>query len=242
MHKEPLKFKVGGLTLRGNLYKPKGDAKNLALLFIHGWTGEPNENAAKVLAKNGFWAMTFSLSGHNDSEGKIEEQTRQKSLNELIEAYDLFCSNLPKKIKIGVAGNSYGGYLAPLLAEERSIHFIQMRAPANYKDEGFQEIQIGRGHENGDLMMWRDQKLRWQDSRALQALHNFKGPVQIIESEFDDAVPHQTVQNYADAVKDKSKLDYHFMKGWPHSLGMHPQRNKQFQKMLINWANKIKLD
>lgn len=235
---EQLEFDVDGLVLRGNLYKP-AEPKKLAILFLHGWTGLPNEDAAKLLAQNGYYAMTFSLSGHNNSDGKIEDQTRAKSLKEVLAAYDLFKSKLPAGTKIGVAGNSYGGYMATLLSAERPIALMQMRVPANYVDERFNEKQLGQGNEDPNVMRWREQKLDSSATKSLRDLHKFSGPVQILEAEFDGHVPHQTVQNYVDAIADKSKLEYHFMEGWPHSLGLDKQRNRAYQSLLLNWLNKV---
>jgi esterase/lipase len=238
MSKEPIEFIVDGLTLRGNLFRPAGEEKPVGMLFLHGWTGKPNNEAAAFLAENSYWAMTFSLSGHEGSDGTIEDQTRAKSLKEVLAAYDLFKSKLPADFKIGVPGNSYGGYLAAVLTAERPLACIQMRVPADYTDEGFEELRAGKGSENPEVMKWRHQSRDPNATKSLRALHAFKGPIQIIETELDDVVPHQTVQNYIEAVADKSQLDYHFMKGWPHSLGDDPERNRQYQAILLDWLNK----
>lgn len=237
--KQNVEFEVDGLKLRGRLYKPDGKAKRLALLFLHGFTGKPNDNAAKVMANNGFYSMTFSLSGHNDSEGKIKEQTRQKSLKETVAAYDLFRHQLPDGVGITAVGNSYGGYMCLLLAAERPLACLSLRVASNYTDERFNEKQLGQGSENPEVFKWRHQALDFNATRALRALNEFDGPIQIIEAKLDDAVPHQSTQNYINAVKSKDQLDYHFMKDWPHSMGDDPKRNKQFQEILLNWAEKV---
>jgi esterase/lipase len=231
---EPLQFDVNGLKLRGNLYLAE-NPKNLAVLFLHGWTGRPNDAAAKFLASHGYTTMTFSLSGHNDSSGKLEDQTREKSLQEALAAYDLFASRMSKGTKIVAASNSYGGYLSILLSLERHIAGMSLRVPANYTDEKFDELQIGQGGDDSRIMKWREQPLGPSENRALKNLFDFTDPIQIIEAEFDERVPHQTVQNYIDAIQDKSKLDYHLMKGWTHSLGLDSQRNRQYQEILLNW-------
>ncbi len=234
MEAVPLEFEVSGLTLRGNLYYAQVP-KNLAVLFLHGWTGLPNENAAKFLAINHYTTMTFSLSGHNNSDGRIEDQTRQKSFNEVLAAYDLFTSKLPKDTKIIAMGNSYGCYLSALLSSERPLGGISLRVPANYTDEKFDEPQLGQGGDDPRIINWREQPLEPSENRALKNLSDFDGPVQIIEAEFDERVPHQTVQNYIDAIQDKSRLDYHFMKGWTHSLGPDKPRNEEFQQIVLKW-------
>jgi esterase/lipase len=234
MRKEPIEFVVEGLKLRGNLYSPK-QPKNSAVLFLHGWTGMPNENAAEVLAKNGFMAMTFSLSGHNDSDGNIESQTRQKSFKEVLAAYDFLKSKLPEGIRIVVAGNSYGGYLGALLSIERSVLGLHLRVPSLYPDEHWGEPQVKFSGENPDVREWREQPRKFSESRALSAVHNFTGPIQIIEAGEDERLSHQVTQNYLDAITNKNRLDYHYMKGWPHSLGDGKERNQQFQQILLNW-------
>ncbi len=232
MSKTPIEFQVNGLTLRGNIYNPDQNDPKLALLFLHGWTGRPNEAAAAFLANRGFITMTFSLSGHNNSDGELADQTRQKSLQEVIAAYDLLRART--KAKIVVAGNSYGGYMSALLTAERPLAAVSLRVPANHPDEHFDDKQLG---QLDDVLKqkWREIPLDYNATSSLKALHNFAGPIQIIEAELDEMVPSQTVKNYVNAVTDKSKLDYHLMKGWPHSLGDSQERQRQFRDILLNW-------
>jgi esterase/lipase len=176
--------------------------------------------------------MTFSLSGHNDSDGDIADQTRQKSLQEVLAAYDLL--QVQTKNKIAVAGNSYGGYLAALLAAERSLAAVSLRVPANYPDEHFDESQL---NQRGTIVDWRELPLEFNTTRSLKAIHDFAGAVQIIEAELDEMVPHQTVQNYVSAVSNKAKLDFHLMKGWPHSISGSQERAEQLQDILLHWLS-----
>jgi hypothetical protein len=110
--------------------------------------------------------------------------------------------------------------------------------PANYPDEDFDDLQLGQGGDDPSVLEWRRQELPWQTTKALAALHNFNGSVQIIEAGEDERVPPQSVQNYVAAITDKSLLDYHFMKDWPHSLGTDEDRNMQFESILLNWLSK----
>ena len=240
MRQEPVEISVDGLTLRGNLYLPGKNAKNLAILFLHGWTGLPNEAAAQMLVQNGYTVMTICLSGHGKSDGIIEDQTREKSLKEILAAYDYLKSEISSDMPIGVVGNSYGGYMAAILASQRHVLCLQLRVPANYPDERFDELQLPQSPTmNPELFEWRNRALSPDSTKSLRAISDFSGPIQIIEAEEDERVPHQTVQNYVNAVKDKSKLDYHWMKGWPHSLGEDPERNRQYQEMLLTWLERI---
>jgi esterase/lipase len=240
MEVEKLEFDVGGLKLRGRLFKPAAP-KPVAVLFIHGWTGRPNNDAAKLLAEHGYTSITFSLSGHNDSDGKLEDVTRAGSLREVIAAYDFFKTKLSPEVKVVAAGSSYGSYMATLLSAEREVSALSLRVPANYPDERFSDAQLPQAPDqsNTSLTEWRKQIIKYDQTRSLKSLHDFQGQIQIIEAEEDEIVPHETVQNYVNAISDKNQLDYHLMKGWPHSLGLDPQRNQQYQDMLLNWLNKI---
>lgn len=83
-------------------------------------------------------------------------------------------------------------------------------------------------------MNWRRQLKKSNETFALNALSNFEGNVLIIESEFDDAVPHETIESYKNAVKDNSKLTHVFMKGAPHSIKEGKFRD-EVERILTDW-------
>lgn len=236
---EAIQFEVDGNKLSGQIYKSEKSKLDLAMMFLHGFDGSQNTSAAQYLAKNGLYTMTFAMRGHSGSDGNINTISRADSLNDALAAYDLFKSRLPKDIKIVVSGSSYGGYITALLSQQRELDGISLRVPANYPEEGFNEPSIGQRHDIPGVMDWRRKKLDPEATKALQALHSFNGNIQIIEAENDEFVPHETVQNYVDAAGNKKSLEYHFMKGWTHSLGADELRNKQFQELLLNWAKRI---
>ena len=68
--------------------------------------------------------------------------------------------------RIGVVGSSYGGYLAMLLASERNIHRLALRAPALYEDADFdrpkRELNL-----DAALPAYRNMRLSPEENRAL---------------------------------------------------------------------------
>lgn len=244
MSKKVLAFDVDGLTLVGNLYWPDGPAKSLALLILHGWTGTQNEWGAKEFSKHGYICMTFGLRGHTNSEGDINTAKTSDFFNDTVSAYDVFKKEIGDK-KVAVVGNSFGAYLGVLLSEVRDVYCLSLRAPANYKDEDFDFSKMERtGTDNPVVSKWRNNKLTTAQNRALKTLHEFSGPIQIIEAENDQVVPHQTVQNYIHAISDKTKLEYILWKDAPHSIGDSSIEQREilqneYYKMLLNWLNKI---
>ena len=239
MNVASVEIPVGNQTIRGNVYTPTHELGRLAALFLHGWTGRPNENAASVLAENGFQAMTFSMRGHNTSDGSIDRVSRQDSLADALAAYDYFRAQIPEGTGVVLVGNSYGGYMSEVLSSKRPVAGLSLRVPAAYLNEGFDEPQIGQGNNNVATMSWRNTPVGFEGNLAFEALHVFRGPVQLIEAENDDAIPHQAVQNQVAAIADASQLEYHFMQGWPHSLGDDVERNGQFQGLLLGWLRRI---
>jgi len=237
MSVQPVTISIENQQLRGKLYRPEGDPKSIAVLFLHGWTGTPNDPAAAVLAAQGYYAMTFSMRGHNDSDGDITKISRQDSLNDALAAYDYFTEQLPESTKIVLVGNSYGSYISALTSLERPVVGLSLRVPAPYPDEDFNGPH--KGHHDAAVMNWRRQVHDYNHNRGFKAVHTFTGPIQIIEAELDDLVPHESVQNYMRAMSEPAKLDYHLMEGWPHSLGSDPRRVADFQRILLTWLQQI---
>lgn len=232
-------LEVNGEKVVVKLFAPDKGAKKLALLFLHGWTGKPNERAAEVMAKNGFYSLTISMRGHKPSGGDIQKVTAKDSLKDALASYDFLKSQLPEGTQIAAIGNSYGGYIAVILSEQRDLAGLSLRVPAAYPDEQIELPKWKKGHEDEYIHSWRQQPVEFSQNKAFSLVHNFPGQIQIIEAEKDEIVPSQTVRNYVNAIKDKNRLEYDVMKNWPHSLGDHPERNKKFQAILLKWADKV---
>lgn len=222
-----------GYALAGNLFEAEG-SQNLAFLFIQGWRGSQNIQGAQKLADMGFTCLTYDMRGNGESEGKIEEFSRADFLSDARNVYDYFTQQLPQGTRIAVVGSSFGSYTALLLSTEREMHSLALRVPANYPDEGFDEPhdpQVG----SPEIMTWRKEARDYSDNRALKALHDFPGNILIVEAEEDELVPHQTVQNYANAVADGSRLRHVVMRGAPHSL-VTSELQAEYDDILTDWA------
>jgi esterase/lipase len=235
---EEFTVQVQGESIQGRFYRPTAES-TLAVLFLHGWTGRPNDRAALFLQKHGFAVLTFAMRGHVGSEGDIQKITAGDSLADAIAAYDFLQQQVGDGVTIVVVGNSYGGYIAALLSRVKQLHGLSLRVPAGYRDEDMDLPKYGNGHANPEVMSWRRRLHGYQANQGFGALHDFKGYVQIIEAGQDELVPHETVQSYIHAVSDKSKLEYRLMKNWPHSLGDDPTRNTEYQTILRQWLDSI---
>ena len=234
---------VDGETLKGFLFYPPNEKdKNPAVLFIHGWTSAQDRytNQAKDLTGLGVVCLTFDLRGHGGSAGDINNQTRQDFLDDVTAAYDLLIKdNKIDPNNITVIGSSFGSCLAVLLARHRKVKNLILRVPANYPDA--LEGPIAKANQDE---VYKSRHLGLQNpsnNMALAALHNFNGNVLIIESSKDEIIPHQTIEDYINAMEDKTKLDHIVMEGAPHSLTGSPELKKQAQGITRNWLEgKIK--
>jgi esterase/lipase len=237
-------FTVDDLRLTGHIFLPeKPGEKQPGILFVHGWTSaqERSFQYAKALAEIGYICMVFDMRGHGVSEGDIKKFAPKDFLEDVVSAYDYFSQ--VKEIdreQISVVGSSFGSYLAILLSEKRTIKNLVLRVPADYPDEIFEKPKHNfSGGSNDEIVTWRNKKRSPKETIALQALSKYTGNVLIIESEKDTIVPHQTVANYRDAVKNKKKLTHVVMLNAPHSLKEGHLRDECTQ-ILMTWFTKDK--
>jgi len=124
---------------------------------------------------------------------------------------------------IGVAGFSYGGFLAVLLSKYRRLHWLALRAPALYRDD-----DIGSAKSCIDrklLSSFRRKRLGPADSVALAAAADFRGDVLVLESELDSIVPHSQIQNYVDAFRNASSLKHVIIPEADHALSQESWKN-----------------
>jgi esterase/lipase len=229
---------VNDQKLSAKLFKPDGTPKKLALLFLHGWTGQPNEIAAAFMAEQGYYCLTIRMRGHPGSEGDIKAITAADSMADAVTAYAYLRSQVPQGTGIAAVGNSYGGFIAAVLSDRLELAALSLRVPANYPDEHFHLSKWGRGHDDPLVDAWRYAPHAPADNHALGAIHDFTGPIQIIEGGQDKVIPHQTVQNYVDAASP-AQLEYVIMKDWPHSIGDNAQIQQEFHELLIKWVNSV---
>jgi uncharacterized protein len=236
---EDITFEVDGLKLKGNIFYPEEvKEKNPAILFVQGWTGNRKRSFqyAESLAKLGYICMLYDNRGHGESEGDIKTFTIKEFLDDVLAAYDYL-----SKIKgvdgknISAVGSSFGGYLVSLLSEKKDVKNLVLRVPADYSNTDFEKIKFVQDvKELAAIIDWRKIPKKANETYALNALNGFSGKVLIIESENDDMVPHETIQNYINAVENKEKLIHVLMKNAPHSIKEGPFRD-EVTRILVDW-------
>ena len=193
-------------------------------MFIHGLHstqagyGPRAEAAATEL---GATSLSFDLSGHGESEGDKHSITLREHLAEALLAYDTLCeAGDVDAERIGVAGASYGGYLAALLSGLRDPKRLLIRAPALYPDDWL-DLPPGARGERPEV----------PHSQALQAIGRFAGEVLVLESEHDEVVPAAAVRAY---VASAPNARHEMLAGAGHGLA-EPEWEAAFVRWLLEW-------
>ncbi len=235
---ETVEIAVDGEEICGTLLSPATALPGV--LFVHGWGGSQEQDLARAqdAAGLGCVCLTFDLRGHEHTAQQWETVSRAQNLRDLLAAYDWFIGQPHVDASaIAVVGISYGGYLAALLTAMRPVRWLALRAPALYKDEGW-ELPKRQLHRDPDLPAYRRKRVTPNDNRALAALAAFSGDALIVESEHDDTIPHAVVENYVTALAKARSLTSRVIAGADHGLS-DKLCQQAYTAILIGWLTEM---
>lgn len=235
---ETLSIAIDDQRIAGTLLSPA--TKMPGVLFVHGWGGSQEQDLvrAREAAGLGCVCLTFDLRGHVATERQRETVTREDNLRDLLAAYDLLVSHPSVDANaIALVGVSYGGYLGALLTTMRPVTWLALRVPALYKDAEWEKPKR-HCHVDPDLPAYRRRSVRWQENRALAACARFTGDVLIVESEFDDIIPHAVIRNYVSAFCNVRSLTTRVIDGADHGLSTEAAQ-RSYTALLLNWLTEM---
>ena len=234
---ETIDIAVGDKHIAGTLVGP--DTLVPGVLLVHGWDGSQDQYVARAheIASLGCICLTFDLRGHVRHQAQRETVTRGENLHDVLAAYDVLARHPSvDPHAIAIVGSSYGGYLAALATRERAVRWLGLRVPALYPDE---EWEVPKNRlDRTKLMAYRQQPLKPHENRALAACSGFRGDVLVVESEHDDLVPHQVVQNYRRACADAQSLTYRMITGADHALS-RKEWQQTYTALLVGWMTEM---
>lgn len=210
------------------------------VLFIHGWGGSQQQYLARAqeIAALGCLCLTFDLRGHAEGRGQFETVSRADNLQDALAAYDtLLQRRHVDPSAVAVVGSSYGGYLAALLASQRPVRWLALRAPALYLDDGWASPKL-QLHKDHDLQAYRRSVVPLAGNRALQAMHGFRGDVLLVESELDTIVPRTVLSSYREAASAAGSLTYRCIDGADHGLTSDVDQ-KAYTSVLVAWLKEM---
>jgi dienelactone hydrolase len=231
---ETIEIAVDGDKISGTVLTPA--ARLPGVLFVHGWGGGQEHDLAhaREAAGLGCVCLTFDLRGHEANAGQHRTVSRAQNLRDVIAAYDtLLGQPNVDPAAIAVVGNSYGGYLASILTTLRPVRWLALRSPALYRDEAWQSPKC-QLHRATDLHAYRRGPIATGDNRALRACAAFRGDALVVESQFDEIVPHPVIGNYLAALANAGSLTSRVLPGADHGLS-HRDARKAYGRVLRQW-------
>jgi pimeloyl-ACP methyl ester carboxylesterase len=183
---------TGGRSLHGRLFGQ--EPRRPGILFIHGLHSTQagyGERAEALAEQLGAVCLTFDLGGHGESEGAQAALSLADHIGDVVAAYDRLVAECDvDPARVGVAGASYGGYLAAVLTGRRPIARLAIRAPALYADADVPVPPAARRHRVD----------AGRPNAALDAVRAFTGPFLVVESGRDSVVPADMVHAYLRAA------------------------------------------
>lgn len=236
-----INFTSGRYRLAGNLVSSENEKKTLTILICHG-AGAANKERflelQKLLLEKGFASFAFDFTGVGESEGKFEEGTLHKRLQDAQAALDFLSDNNKiNKEKIVVIGTSMGGHIAARLTEKnQNLKGVVLLYAAAYGKEAEDKLL---NKEFTDVIRKHNS---WKNSPAFSALERYKGNILVVYGDEDRIVPQGVKEAYASLVKDRRF--YQDLKGGGHLLlsASTPQEegvNNKTLKILFGFLDKV---
>ena len=114
-------FNKQGEKLSGMIFRPKARGKHPGIIICHGFASSKytKTRLARNNSKKGFVVMIFDASGNGESDGRFEDHTVAKYLEDLRKAVEfLKRQNFVDAKRIGIAGTSLGGFLSMAYASK----------------------------------------------------------------------------------------------------------------------------
>ncbi len=225
-----------GIRLNAKLDMPKGNMGKCPLVIvIHGFTGHMEERHITAVSglfnQMGLATLRVDMYGHGNSDGKFENHTLYKWINNAIAVID-YARSLHFVTDIYLCGHSQGGLTVMLAAalKHESIKGLIPLSPAIMIPEGARKGDLLGMHFNPEeipdrvLLEHNGMELNGNYVRVAQtidvdaAIKRYTGPVLIVHGDQDEAVP---IQFSMDAAKQYKDATLSVIKGDTHCYDNH---------------------
>lgn len=213
---EPVTIQGPNGKISAIVVKPeiKAEQKVPMVIICHGFTGNKNEpllNAiSDSLRNDGIASIRFDFDGHGQSDGKFEDMTVPKEIEDAKAVYD-YVASLPYVSQVGIAGHSQGGVVASMTAgilTDKDIKAVALLAPAVVlRDDALRGMCMGKYYNPHDVPaegveLWGGRVLGRDYIRSAQTLPiyatsaYYHGPALIVHGTYDVVVPYTYGERY----------------------------------------------
>lgn len=246
-------FNKKNQKLAAIIHRPQGQDKFPAVILMHGFTGNKEEQHIKQLAvdlaNNNLVAIRFDASGYGESEGITEQDYRLTNYFSDAESVYDYLKTLPyvDKDHIGIFGHSMGAMLVVLLAAKypEIKASVSVSPPSNldthYRLKGIWKEWKEKGYlekiNNG-----KNVKIPWEfleDAKrynALEEASKIKSPILFILGAQDvNVLPEETKELYEKANEPKELF---IVDGMDHSYKNFPDKLAIVNKKILEFYKK----
>ena len=225
-----------------------GNERLPLVLMAHGHGGSRHEGggyqlAAQAMAKHGIASIRVDFPGCGDSTESFTNNNLSNMLLDLQAARE-YAASQPEidSDRVGLLGYSMGGRLVALLAEMDSSYKV-MAAWAPAITDGAQSMLDPLGGPDAYNMLkerarttgMAEYTTRWgtklqlgyrwftdlEETKPLESLATFEGPLLILYGDQDDVVPPLTAEAAIVAARSSSQVVRHVVIGADHGLGFY---------------------
>jgi len=222
-------LRAGDRHLAAAIFEPdRSAASGAAVLFVHGMGSSQDgywERARVCSQRLGAVCLTFDLSGHGRSDGVRSQLSPLDNLQDVATAYDALVAHpAVDASRVGACAASYGAYLSVLLAADRPMARLLLRAPALYDDRDL----------TTKLGLRRRMSATVDAGRVFAALQGLQADVLIVESGADEVIPHSVISTY---LRHCPKAQHTVIPGAAHALA--PQFHAAFLEIILDWFRSL---
>jgi len=239
------------------IYHQVNDDKKVVIV-CHGHTGTKERNFIPALCselnKNGYNAFRFDFSGNGESDGKFEESTHSKEVEDLKSVIDYFSGKGFEQIAL--IGHSMGGVVCILeTSTDKRIKLLVSIAGSAYPERFRQRFIKKKRITEGELEEELNEKefIDWYKEKAgkrfnfkmsktffedikkhkpIEAVKNIKCPVLLIHGDKDETIDvSESKEIYQKANQPKDLI---IIKNGDHTFDDIGIRDEMIKK-LINW-------
>jgi esterase/lipase len=238
---EQIKIGGGERLLDATLTGRKLPSKVVVLMF-HGMTSTKNSytEIASVLANAGVPSLAVSLGGHGDSQGDFNTLTVNDAVADGCQAYDYLKGVVPRDSRICILGSNVGAAVAVLVANQRPVDGLVLRAPGTYTGTMMQTTFAKLMAREDELFNSMSAQVIAQ-TPAVASVSGCRGDLLVVASENDQIIPQSVPEAYFEhAIRARSRQKYVLL-GAGHNISVGGYKRKFAQKVL-QWVTDAIID
>jgi hypothetical protein len=233
----PVRFINEGSIISGNLFIPKEleyPAPGVLLFHGRGSSQQKQIPRAEFFSSQGIVCLTFDNRGRGESEGDFQNLTLADGLKDALTAYDFLASRKEANTKrLGILGESFGGYLAAIVSSQRNVGSMVFSVPATYRNEWLSKSYAYIESHRSEVTEFRESG-KIDETFSLQAISKFTGSLLIISAENDTIVPKNVPELYFNQARQSKEKKIATIIGADHKLSK-PEWREEFNRLAAEW-------